>query len=298
MTVIRNKDYHPEDLWYNREILDRISQYRNINTQIINENPIFLYKFSMLYLKIKSYVKSLDKDFIQKLLTVARSKRVATLEIITSYDSLLLQTLPYKFKKHYKATYLIDLISKDEEDIFASFNARRRNHVRKAIKEGVIVRSEFNSEIFERWWHIYSEIVKRRGLVSEKREFVYDLLRNGFAKLFTAWRNNNLLSGAVIVCNNYPVWWLGASVSNYSKFNGPSLIQWTIMQWAKNEGHDLYDLGGASLENNCGPTIFKKTFGGKLVKSVRYEIILYPLMRRVLDGLRHIYYQELKRPTF
>lgn len=58
----------------------------------------------------------------------------------------------------------------------------------------------------------------------------------------------------------------GASSENGRRCGLPTILQWFIINWLKNNGFQFYDLGGISSTINHGPSIFKRGFGGKLVK--------------------------------
>jgi len=297
MTLIQCPEYHEEDLWYNTDVLQAVSLQRNIETEVLDSYPVFLYRWKSFPLKIKAHIPWLNHLSLVKIVSFAREKKVPSLEIITNQRYKNIEVLPFRMREFRSATFLIDL-TQSQEEIFAGFTSGRRNHIKKAMKENLSVRTEWDENIFNQWWNIYRETVQRQGFVSQNHEFVLTLLRKGICKLFTAWLGKEMISGSLVVCNNYPMWWLGASLRQYSQLNAPSLIQWKVIEWAGKEGYNFYDMGGASLASNHGPTNFKKTFGGELVKNIHYEVIFSPFWNKIVNTIRDVYYKKLKKSAY
>ncbi|NIA09538.1 MAG: peptidoglycan bridge formation glycyltransferase FemA/FemB family protein [Nitrospiraceae bacterium] len=296
MSVIENSKWHPMDQWYNQDILSKLSEYRNMRTFVEENNPIFLHKLKYFPLKLKAFMPRINKHNLQRIINFAADRGVPVLELVTYIDQHA-DLSNYNASISYSGTYVINLTTPLEE-LSKNLNGKRRNQIRKATKEGVTVDITFNRTLFEKWWKIYIETSQRGKFVPQKKELILDLLLSKCCKLFTAWASDLLLAGNIIVANNYPFWWLGASSRGYAKYNAPSLLQWKIIEWAKEQNYPCYDLGGAALDANHGPTRFKKQFGGELKKYIRYEIYIKPYRAKLIEYFKNVYYQQLKRPTF
>lgn len=297
MKILENIDYHAEDIWYNKGFLAKISQYRNIKTFILYNNPILIYKLKFIPLKMKAYVSRLDEDSIIRIINLAKIANVPIMELITDHENTIVESFSCKINKSYIATYLIDL-RKNIGILFSNCRNSRRNHIKKAKTEGVIVNNDVHKRTIDEWWDLYLETAKKGNFVPQNKALIYDLLKNGYCHLFTARKDSRLLAGALIVTNNYPYFWLGASSKKHPSYDASSLLQWHIIEWYKDKGYDLYDMGGASLDKNHGPTIFKKAFGGELIKTINYKIIFNPTKKRVLDFMALVYYEKLKKTAF
>ncbi|KON28646.1 hypothetical protein AC481_00735 [miscellaneous Crenarchaeota group archaeon SMTZ-80] len=292
-----NKDYHEKDFLYNRDILNKLARHRNLKTSILENNPVLLYKWRFVFLKMKIYAPEFDEELFNKIIEFGRSKDVPSLELITNHEFPVNELSEYKAKKFFDATYIIDL-RKDVEEILSSCKGGRRRDIKKALSSDITVSSEVNEEIFNQWWDLYIETVERGDFVPEKKEYIWDLLISQCGHLYTAWGNRELLAGIIIIANNYPFYWLGCSSKKYPSYNASSLLHWRVIEDYKERGYEMYDLGGASLDRLHGPTRFKASFGGQFIKTVHYQIIFRPIIYQVLNWLRYINYRILKKSTF
>lgn len=297
MSVLEHNKYHAEDLWYNQQILKNVAQYRNVQTFVIKNHPNFLFKWKYYPLKMKTFIPDPERKSVLRLVELAKTVEVPVLELITNRPETLVESFPCQIMKSYRATFLIDL-NKSLEELFSGLRDFRRRNIQKAQREKVIVKSETNESIFNEWWRLYLTTSRRGHFVPQKRGLIHDLLRNRNCRLFTAWRDDRLLAGAVIVANNYPYFWIGASAPEFPEFQASSMLHWQIIIWYKNLGFSRYDMGGASLEKDHGPTRFKEAFGGDLVKTLHYELVFKPRMKSIIDDIVTIYYRKLKRETF
>ncbi|MFC2161996.1 lipid II:glycine glycyltransferase FemX [Acidobacteriota bacterium] len=297
MNILLNKKYHEKDIFYNKEIIAEISKHRNIKTLIINNNPIFIYKFKCFNLKIKAYIPELDAMLINRIFKLCKDNNAPSLELIANDKNQSIEKLSNKISESYDATYVIDL-KKDLEDLFSNVKDSRRSIIRKAKKMGVSITFDFDEEVFNKWWSLYLETVRRGNFIPERKELIWSLLLKNHCDLFTAWENNKLLAGAIIVTNNYPVYWLGGSSKEYPEYHASSLLQWRIIEHCKKKDYEIYDMGGASLQKNHGPTIFKKSFGGELIKTIHYTTIFKPITDKFLSYLKYIYYKKLRKSSF
>ena len=269
--------YHPLDMLYSSQYLKELSNVKSIQTSFLGGNPLVIYSYKHIKLLMKYYCSNLDQSILNDLFNIAKKNSIYSMWLYINDDSKLVENYlikeKYNYSKSYLATYNINL-SKNLDEIFNNIKSKRRNQIKKAIKEKIIIKTEFNKVVFDQWWNIYLKTVERGSFLKQNKEMVLHLLESGNCKLFSAWFNGKLIAGSVIVINNYPMWWLGASLREYFKYNGSSLLQWEIIKWAKSQSYSIYDMGGASLDENHGPTKFKKSFTGEYFISPIYKIIL------------------------
>ncbi|MDD5679793.1 MAG: GNAT family N-acetyltransferase [Candidatus Omnitrophica bacterium] len=296
--ILTNKAYHEDDFLYNKLILRTISKYRNVETLVFKDNPVFIYKLKKITLKIKAYLPSTSYSLTNEIFILAKNEKSPSLEIVTNNNNnKFIEALTKNVMRSSRATYIIDL-KKDNKALFSNMADYKRRNIKSAEKKGVLVIRDINDAIFNAWWAIYLKTVKRGRFVPEDKKFVWALLSKKACELFTAWKDDRLLAGAVVSVNNYPFYYIGGSAKDDPELNASSLVHWHIIEHYKKKGYDIYDMGGALLDVGHGPTRFKKSFGGELLKTVHYKITLNPLFAKALGIIRHIYYDGLKRSAF
>ena len=73
-----------------------------------------------------------------------------------------------------------------------------------------------------------------------------------------------------------------------------SLLRWHELCWARENGYDVYDSGGAGWPDvPYGVREFKRKFGGELVQFGRYRKVLSPWMLALAERA-----YSLRRKTF
>ncbi len=148
-----------------------------------------------------------------------------------------------------------------------------RHSIRKAEREGVIIRvstSESDVEIFN---DLYQATVERQKFTPFSLEYLKTELRTFMEtdsmRIFVAEYNNEPVAAAMMVYTKYSGFYhQGASIRKYPKIPAPHLLQWTAIQEAKRRGCQRYNFWGIidieSQPNHPwkGLSLFKKGFGG------------------------------------
>lgn len=291
------EDFHPGDLWQNKNFLEIVQSHRKIRTFQCGKYSILLYKMGALNLKTKIYI---SRDFTNKdipaLIEDLNKFKIPQIDIHCTND--------FPFGKYFKnitygrqATYLINL-TLSVDDLFHNISGKRRNHIRKGLREGVKVSQTLDLKIFDQWWDIYLRTSERGGFTIQKKNLVWDALQLPQCRLFTAWHNKTLLAGNIIFTHNYPFYWLGASIKEFSRFNAPSLLQWNIIEAYHKEGFKLYDMGGAEFDSSHGPTQFKKSMGSVFFEYRQIQVIPNPRLSAFIKFSTNLYYKYLERTTW
>lgn len=156
-------------------------------------------------------------------------------------------------------------LEKSEDEILKAMRKNTRNLIRRAGRDGVVVRSCSIDEFIT----LYAETASRHGFVphqmieQEYRTFVKD----GQVELYGAYFEKKLLATALIAYyGKQAIYHHGASI--YSKIPATYRLQWAVIKRAKEKGFSEYNLYGiADTENKSHPwwglTMFKKGFGGE-----------------------------------
>ena len=185
---------------------------------------------------------------------------------------------------HAESTLLLDL-SQPEDEIFKKMKKNTRNLIRRAQKEGVVIKETLDPTNFLR---LQKEVVGRKHFVPFSREYlekeIQSFLSDQQIKIFEAEYQNEIIATAIIIFYGYRAFYYqAASSSKFQKIPAPYLIQWQAILEAKKRGCQLYDFYGASPENQpnhpwSGPTFFKKSFGSYRVDYLpAHDLILSPL---------------------
>ena len=207
------------------------SQALNRKEQILNE--------------LKNYTQSLSKN------EKANFLRVAPLFENNQENRQLLKNLGFKeapLHIHPETTWVID-ISKPEEEIFASFRKVHRNLIRRAQKEGVIVKKTDNQEAIETFNSLYQETAKRQKFVPFSEEYLKKefeaFKKDNQILVFNAFYQNKPLSSAFVIFYDKTAYYhQGASL--HSKIPAPYLMQWEIIKEAKKRNCQFYNMWGVA----------------------------------------------------
>jgi peptidoglycan pentaglycine glycine transferase (the first glycine) len=179
-------------------------------------------------------------------------------------------------------TVLIDL-APAADDILAQMKKDGRYNVRRALREGVIIREGDEEDV-----QIFYELTKMTG---DRKDFPYYSLEyyqeawrlfapRGMSKLYLAFYQDEPLAGIMAIAfGRWAIYKWGASSTSHRHLMPNYLLQWTAMMWAKELGCAYYDMGGLSrgpaeilirdgqlpAGDNFGVARFKLKFGGQVV---------------------------------
>jgi CelD/BcsL family acetyltransferase involved in cellulose biosynthesis len=180
----------------------------------------------------------------------------------------------------WRATYVVAL--PDDPEALRFGDARNHSTVRRAIKkaqrEGVVVRLATDEAELRAWYRLYLDVCRWRGQPARTYRFFAGLWRHlrpgGHMELLLAergeGRDRELLGGNVLL--------LGGGTVSYA-FNGRrrdalssrpnDLLHWEAMRSAMERGYRRYDLGEVD-EQNPGLARYKAKWGAGVEHTVRY----------------------------
>ncbi len=185
-----------------------------------------------------------------------------------------------------RSTFILDL-RPELESILKSFEEKTRYNIRLSAKHGVVVRQISNAEGMDLFYDLHQETAKRdhflvytRSYYQKVRELVVEQKRG---QIFIAFYQDRPVAGVVIFTLGKKLWYLyGASKSEARNVMPNHALHWNVIQWAKQNGFEVYDLWGIPANPTpdhplWGVYRFKKGFNGKLVKWVGcYDYIIDP----------------------
>lgn len=177
----------------------------------------------------------------------------------------------FSVKKHIvpRNRCLVDL-SQSLNDIKKNYYGKTLNDINRAKKNDI--------KIIEKWdvdemYSMYLETSERQGFYSTKHSIYYfqlmlDILQKyGKGKLLFASKDNHptMVFALVAEYNNILYYLYTGSRPEFNKFNGSSVLQSYIIEYAKEQNYDFYDLMGIR-NKDYGPSKFKLKFGNMTLK--------------------------------
>lgn len=292
------------EIFQNNDFINIYTKYRNLDKINIMGNIAFLFKnplystnlnknstlLKRLYpshLKMRIHLQEYENidNILNECIQYCKTTKIPILEVITTCTDAKLIKYPSKPS----GTFVIDL-NQDLESIWKSFKQQNRTQIRFAQKNGVSIR-QGNIDDLKEWWDIYLETANRGKFVKQRYEMVEELFKNtDISRLFVATVNDRIAAGIFLLTHHTPLYWIGGSLPEYWNLRPNNLLHWEIIKWAHLCGYAFYDMGGAVVNEEHGPTRFKQQFGGKYLENYRYRIDVNPLAAWVVDWMVKVRY--------
>ncbi|HOZ36270.1 MAG TPA: peptidoglycan bridge formation glycyltransferase FemA/FemB family protein [bacterium] len=174
-----------------------------------------------------------------------------------------------------ESTILVDL-TKSEEELLGAMHQKTRYNIRLAEKKGIQVRTmsaDSMTRDIEIFYRLSQETAKRNGIKIYDKSYYEKLIgyfgtgdKNVKLKLYFALQEGKPLATILAIYFGDTATYLhGASANEGRELMANYLLQWNVIKDAKRDGFKIYDLWGASENNDAwaGITRFKKGFGGQ-----------------------------------
>ena len=202
----------------------------------------------------------------------------------------------FNYEEH--LNIIVDL-EKPKEQLWKEVHSKRRNEIRKALKEGTTFFNINNSETLTECYSILKEVYTRAKLPLPEIGHFEALLANNTPndglKIFVAKFENEIIG--CMLCFAYGDTLFDYYAGAYSKYynkNPNDLIPWEVLNWGKEKGYKKFDFGGAGKPNvPYGVRDYKKKFGGELVNYGRFEKIHFHFLFKIVS-LGFNFLQKLK----
>jgi len=190
------------------------------------------------------------------------------------------------------STVLIDL-TPDIDTILTGLNQKGRHAIRRAERDGVTVkRVETNDENCRMFYELLTETANVQGFAGSIRPYDYYLqFWQRFAaatmgQLFLAYFDGQVVAGAfALVFGDKSTYKDGASRRVDGAYGVTHLVQWHVIQWAKEKGATVHDLCGTppsdQIDNKDHPWygvgLFKTSFRKEVTDYVgAFDIVVKP----------------------
>jgi len=217
---------------------------------------------------------------------------------ITKLESALL-SLGFELTKG-QGTYLVDLNLDSEDSLLKSFGKNPRRHIRKALRDGLIVKRANNEQQFLSFEKAHRAVCGRKKLSPLPRGFfsqvLLPLVQAGYGELFVAYYDgsprNYVFTGSV----GQPIYHWGALANTTQAGGCPQTgqaLHYAAMCHFMEIGKPVYDFGGSPGtvpsrgHPNFGVWKFKSEFQGRYVHFLgTWRCRLRPFMSTALDIVR------------
>jgi serine/alanine adding enzyme len=185
--------------------------------------------------------------------------------------------------------FLVDL-DRPAEDVLQSMGSRMRKHIRRGLRKGEVLVEEITDRCQIQVWY---ELVKKSYVQAEMPladlslfEAAFDVLQPaGMIKFWLARVDGTpVAASAELVFRDRVYGWYGGLDREYSSFMPGEMLTWHILEWGAENGHSVYDFGGAGKPDaEYGVRDFKAKFGGDLVCFGRNTYVHSPRLLRLSE---------------
>jgi len=203
-------------------------------------------------------------------------------------------------------------ITPSTDQLMANFKPKWRYNIRLAEKKGVQIRSECTKDDLRTFYALLNETAQRDRFLIRSYDYydaIWDILiEAGYGKLFLAEYGGEAIAGALLFVLGDKCWYVyGASANRHRNVMPNHLMQWRMIQWAKDSGCTLYDFRGVSQRQDAeavdhlqGLNRFKQGFGARFVEYIgefdlpfsnfwyKVWVIGKPRVMRVLKSVRRM----------
>jgi lipid II:glycine glycyltransferase (peptidoglycan interpeptide bridge formation enzyme) len=164
-------------------------------------------------------------------------------------------------------TFLLDLTPSLDE-LRKNLDRKWRNQLTRAERNNLIVIAGNGVQEYRAFCEIYRQMRQRKTFETtvDEEEFLRiqeDLPEPHRMRILLCQENGVTVAGMVATAmGDSAIYLLGATSDEGLNAKGAYILQWSMIQWLKENGTRWYDLGGIDPEANPGVYHFKKGFSG------------------------------------
>jgi len=174
-------------------------------------------------------------------------------------------------------SFIIDL-SQEQNELWRNLEKRSKGAVKKAVKNGLQVRSAKSFDDWEQFYNLQIDHSKRKGFQNlaydlKSLKGLYELSVGSKCVLQLCVKEDRPLAGALWFMSRRLMVLHRNAWNDQEKLNANNLLFWESILWAKNHDYLSADLGGAPVPApgvDRGIYDFKRSWGGRRVYHNRY----------------------------
>ena len=170
-------------------------------------------------------------------------------------------------------TFVLDLAPAVEE-LRKNLDKKWRNQLTRSEKNGLKIIAGNGADEFRTFCTMYNQMRKRKAFettvdIEEFGRLHKDLPKAHRMRILICEQNGLPVAGLVAsAMGDSAIYLLGATSDEGLNSKGAYLLQWTLIQWLKENGFKWYDLGGIDPEGNPGVYSFKRGLSGADVSQI------------------------------
>ena len=198
-------------------------------------------------------------------------------------------------------------ITPSTETILANLPQKGRHAIRRAERDGVsIARVPASAENCKKMYALLSETAEGQfGLraYSYYKSYWQRFEKAGYGQLFFATFEGTVVAGAyAMVLGKKSTYKDGASTRKRTAYGASHLLQWAVIQWAKENGAQVHDFCGsppsAAIDDSTHPHYgigrFKRSFSRNVVDYIGcYDVVVRPLAYTLWNSFLERVYKSL-----
>jgi Acetyltransferase (GNAT) domain len=164
-------------------------------------------------------------------------------------------------------TFVLDLAPPIEE-LRRNLDKKWRNQLTRSEKNGLKVLAGNRADEYRRFCRMYEQMQQRKGFestvdIEEFGRLQEDLPGAHRMRILICEQDGRPVAGLVAsAMGDSAIYLLGATSDDGLNAKGAYLLQWTLIQWLKENGFRWYDLGGVNPDINPGVYSFKRGLSG------------------------------------
>lgn len=172
---------------------------------------------------------------------------------------------------HTELSWLLD-ITKPEEELLADMRKTTRYLIRHSEKDNISISISQDPKDMKVFWPIYKDTADRQNFTPFSKEYLqreFELFSkdNQIAFFFGSHQGEVITAAIIIFYAGSGFYHHSGSLKKFEKLNSSYLLQWKVIQEAKQRNCQLYNFWGIAPDNKpkhpwLGLSQFKKGFGG------------------------------------
>ena len=161
-------------------------------------------------------------------------------------------------------THHLDL-ERTESDIFLGLRENNQRNIRKAVKDGLIIRFDDSSDSLTAFYRLHCRTRKHHGLPPQPYSFFQNIRKHVFSKGFgiivSASLSEKVVASSIFFhFGTNAVFKYSASDMRYLSHRPNNLVMWEAIKWYKGRGAKSLNLGRTEADNH-GLRRFKRSWG-------------------------------------
>ncbi len=299
-------EFKKTQAWKSRRIMLKESETGEIRAVLaILEKRVPLLGLKVWYLPRGPVLDFQNRELLEQILEflidLARKNKVMAVKISpevilsekTKWILGLLKDKGFKETKHYelhKCTIRLDLTD-DIGKIYSGFKKNTRWEIRKAQKDGVLVKRGEDEKDVKIFYQLYSQAMGKDRLPYSYFKNLWETFKEDTLSLIAFWQGIPVSAVFVSSFNKRAMYLFGGTNRKKPTHYASQLLQWEAIKWAKNQGIEVYDFQGIPCSKPKNPhekgvLQFKDGFSGEAKELVgEFDCAFFPILYQIFCTL-------------